>query len=171
MRILRIIPGRAPTAFFGGTPTACLASWRRWRRQYPSRKESAESAGSAESVVHFLTCVAYPGPFGRYATVPRLLTGSSQVEAQSHGWQLEAQRSRCMAHVSRRNPASYVRIHTETGDARSHSAAEVSAMKLEIWSDIACPWCYVGKRRFEQALASFPERDSLEITWRSFELD
>src|SRR5687768_12148382 len=52
-----------------------------------------------------------------------------------------------------------------------HSAAEVSAMKLEIWSDIACPWCYVGKRRFEQALASFPERDSLEITWRSFELD
>jgi len=44
-------------------------------------------------------------------------------------------------------------------------------MKLEIWSDIACPWCYVGKRRFEQALASFPERDSLEITWRSFELD
>ena len=44
-------------------------------------------------------------------------------------------------------------------------------MKLEIWSDIACPWCYVGKRRFEQALASFPERDSLEVTWRSFELD
>ena len=44
-------------------------------------------------------------------------------------------------------------------------------MKLEIWSDIACPWCYVGKRRFERALASFPERDSLEITWRSFELD
>src|SRR5688572_18823350 len=119
MRILRIIPGRAPTAFFGGTPTACLASWRRWRRQYPSRKESAGSARSAESVVHFLTCVAYPGPFGRYATVPRLLTGSSQVEAQSYGWQLEAQRSRCMAHVSRRNPASYVRIHTETGDARS----------------------------------------------------
>lgn len=44
-------------------------------------------------------------------------------------------------------------------------------MKLEIWSDIACPWCYVGKRRFEQALASFPERESLEVTWRSFELD
>ncbi len=44
-------------------------------------------------------------------------------------------------------------------------------MKLEIWSDIACPWCYVGKRRFEQALASFPERDSIEVTWRSFELD
>ena len=44
-------------------------------------------------------------------------------------------------------------------------------MKLEIWSDIACPWCYVGKRRFERALESFPERDSLEVIWRSFELD
>ena len=44
-------------------------------------------------------------------------------------------------------------------------------MKLEIWSDIACPWCWVGKRRFERALANFPERDSLEVTWRSFELD
>lgn len=44
-------------------------------------------------------------------------------------------------------------------------------MKLEIWSDIACPWCWVGKRRFERALASFAERDSLEVTWRSFELD
>ena len=44
-------------------------------------------------------------------------------------------------------------------------------MRLEIWSDIACPWCFVGKRRFERALASFPERESLEITWRSFELD
>ncbi len=44
-------------------------------------------------------------------------------------------------------------------------------MKVEIWSDIACPWCFVGKRRFEKAIASFPERDSLDIVWRSFELD
>src|SRR6476469_6733465 len=44
-------------------------------------------------------------------------------------------------------------------------------MKVEIWSDIACPWCYVGKRRFEQALERFARRDELEITWRSFELD
>lgn len=44
-------------------------------------------------------------------------------------------------------------------------------MKVEIWSDIACPWCFVGKRRFEEALAAFPERDSLDIVWRSFELD
>ena len=42
-------------------------------------------------------------------------------------------------------------------------------MIVEIWSDIACPWCYVGKRRFEAALAGF-EHD-VEVTWRSFELD
>jgi predicted DsbA family dithiol-disulfide isomerase len=44
-------------------------------------------------------------------------------------------------------------------------------MDVEIWSDIACPWCYVGKRRFEAALAAFPHRDEVTVTWRSFELD
>ena len=44
-------------------------------------------------------------------------------------------------------------------------------MKVEIWSDIACPWCYVGKRRFERALGSFSHRDDVEVVWRSFELD
>lgn len=44
-------------------------------------------------------------------------------------------------------------------------------MKVEIWSDIACPWCYIGKRRFEGALAEFEGRDQVEVTWRSFELD
>jgi predicted DsbA family dithiol-disulfide isomerase len=42
---------------------------------------------------------------------------------------------------------------------------------VEIWSDIACPWCYVGKRRFEAALAGFEHRDEVHVTWRSFELD
>src|SRR3954471_18181560 len=44
-------------------------------------------------------------------------------------------------------------------------------MHVEIWSDIACPWCYVGKRRFEAALAAFAHRDQVTVTWRSFELD
>jgi predicted DsbA family dithiol-disulfide isomerase len=44
-------------------------------------------------------------------------------------------------------------------------------MEIEIWSDIACPWCYVGKRRFEAALADFEHRDDVHVTWRSFELD
>jgi predicted DsbA family dithiol-disulfide isomerase len=47
----------------------------------------------------------------------------------------------------------------------------VKKLRIDIWSDIACPWCYVGKRRFEAALARFPERDSVEIVWRAFELD
>lgn len=44
-------------------------------------------------------------------------------------------------------------------------------MNVEIWSDIACPWCYIGKRRFEAALARFEHRDEVDVTWRSFELD
>jgi predicted DsbA family dithiol-disulfide isomerase len=44
-------------------------------------------------------------------------------------------------------------------------------MEIEIWSDIACPWCYVGKRRFEAALAQFEHADETTVTWRSFELD
>jgi predicted DsbA family dithiol-disulfide isomerase len=47
----------------------------------------------------------------------------------------------------------------------------VLAVEIEIWSDIACPWCYVGKRRFEAALAEFENRDQVNVTWRSFELD
>jgi predicted DsbA family dithiol-disulfide isomerase len=44
-------------------------------------------------------------------------------------------------------------------------------MDIEIWSDIACPWCYVGKRRLEAALARFEHRDDVRVTWRAFELD
>jgi predicted DsbA family dithiol-disulfide isomerase len=42
---------------------------------------------------------------------------------------------------------------------------------VEIWSDVACPWCYIGKRRFEAALEQFEHRDDVDVTWRSFELD
>jgi predicted DsbA family dithiol-disulfide isomerase len=44
-------------------------------------------------------------------------------------------------------------------------------MQVEIWSDVVCPWCYIGKRRFESALASFEHEDEVEVVWRSFELD
>lgn len=44
-------------------------------------------------------------------------------------------------------------------------------MKVEIWSDVVCPWCYIGKRRFEAALARFEHADAVEVRWRSFELD
>jgi predicted DsbA family dithiol-disulfide isomerase len=44
-------------------------------------------------------------------------------------------------------------------------------MELEIWSDIACPWCYIGKRRLETALGHFEHADAVTIRWRSFQLD
>jgi predicted DsbA family dithiol-disulfide isomerase len=42
---------------------------------------------------------------------------------------------------------------------------------VDVWSDVACPWCYVGKRRLEGALAKFPHRDHVKVTWHAFELD
>jgi len=44
-------------------------------------------------------------------------------------------------------------------------------MQVEIWSDVVCPWCYLGKRRFERALAAFDHSADVEVVYRSFELD
>jgi len=44
-------------------------------------------------------------------------------------------------------------------------------MKVEIWSDVVCPWCYIGKRRFEAAMSQFEHRDEVEVIWRSYQLD
>lgn len=45
------------------------------------------------------------------------------------------------------------------------------SVKIEVWSDIVCPWCYIGKRRLEAALSRFPHADKVEVVWRSFQLD
>lgn len=44
-------------------------------------------------------------------------------------------------------------------------------MKVEIWSDVMCPFCYIGKRKFEDALSRFPDKDRIEVVWKSFELN
>ena len=44
-------------------------------------------------------------------------------------------------------------------------------MKVEIWSDIMCPFCYIGKRKFESALAQFEHKDDVDIVWKSFQLN
>ena len=44
-------------------------------------------------------------------------------------------------------------------------------MLIEVWSDVVCPWCYIGKRRLEKALAAFDHRDQVEVRWRSYQLD
>ncbi|MEU8228203.1 DsbA family oxidoreductase [Actinoplanes sp. NPDC048967] len=49
--------------------------------------------------------------------------------------------------------------------------ADVAGVLVEIWSDIVCPWCYIGKRRLETALRSFEHADDVELVWRSFQLD
>jgi predicted DsbA family dithiol-disulfide isomerase len=44
-------------------------------------------------------------------------------------------------------------------------------MRIEVWADVVCPWCYLGKRRFDNALAAYERRDEVEVVYRSFELD
>ncbi|MCF8422701.1 MAG: DsbA family oxidoreductase [Bacteroidia bacterium] len=44
-------------------------------------------------------------------------------------------------------------------------------MNVEIWSDVMCPFCYIGKRKFEKALAQFPNKDKVNVIWKSFQLD
>ncbi len=56
---------------------------------------------------------------------------------------------------------------TSTQDGRPAGVPLV----VEVWSDVVCPWCYIGKRRLEAALAGFEHRDQVEVVWRSFELD
>jgi len=65
-------------------------------------------------------------------------------------------------------------VSLEAGIAKGWIALMFSGMpslKLEVWSDIACPWCYVGKRRLESALKQFPHAAEVELIWRAFELD
>src|SRR4051794_25202451 len=44
-------------------------------------------------------------------------------------------------------------------------------MQVEVWSDVVCPWCYIGKRKLETALSRFPHADQVEVVWRFFQLD
>lgn len=47
----------------------------------------------------------------------------------------------------------------------------MNKMRIEIWSDIACPYCYIGKRKLENAIALFPHKDNIELVWHSYELN
>ncbi|MGY2897101.1 DsbA family oxidoreductase [Deinococcus sp. UYEF24] len=49
--------------------------------------------------------------------------------------------------------------------------ASLPRITVDIWSDIACPWCFIGKRRFEAALEQFPQAGQVDVVWHSFELD
>ena len=69
---------------------------------------------------------------------------------------------------------SQTTAHPHTRLPIAHGASSLVIMtrlQINIWSDIACPWCYVGKRRFEAAFEQFEHKDSVDVTWRSFELN
>ena len=51
------------------------------------------------------------------------------------------------------------------------AAVVQTGMRVDIWSDIVCPWCYIGKRQFEQGLDGFSHRDEIEVVYHAFELD
>ena len=44
-------------------------------------------------------------------------------------------------------------------------------MKIEVWSDVACPFCYIGKKKLESALSSFESKEQVEVVWKSYQLD
>lgn len=46
-----------------------------------------------------------------------------------------------------------------------------NVMKIEVWSDVMCPFCYIGKRKFEHALAKFPKKEKVKLVWKSYQLD
>lgn len=47
----------------------------------------------------------------------------------------------------------------------------MKTMRVDIWSDVRCPFCYIGKHKFEKALKQFPNKEQIEVNWHSFELD
>lgn len=51
------------------------------------------------------------------------------------------------------------------------TATVAAYMRIDIWSDVVCPWCYIGKRRLETALSTFEHADEVEVVWHSFQLD
>ena len=55
--------------------------------------------------------------------------------------------------------------------AQNTTSQKQGSMKIEIWSDVVCPWCYIGKRRLESALEEFEHRNEISIEWKSYQLD
>jgi predicted DsbA family dithiol-disulfide isomerase len=64
-----------------------------------------------------------------------------------------------------------VHVVTASRGRHGHASALGLGMQVEIWSDVVCPWCYLGKRNFEEALQQFGHRDDVDVIYRSFELD
>src|SRR4051794_11624612 len=87
----------------------------------------------------------------------------------SRRWGTAPVAPRC-PHMHRRRTPAEPPGGSRPRNKRTRSACSVG-MRIEIWSDIACPWCYIGKRRLETAVAGFEHGDDVEVVYRSFQLD
>jgi predicted DsbA family dithiol-disulfide isomerase len=58
----------------------------------------------------------------------------------------------------------------EAQQQNAQQTNKIKKMKVEIWSDVMCPFCYIGKRKFESALQQFEHKDNVEVVWKSFQL-
>ncbi|MFN0036032.1 MAG: DsbA family oxidoreductase [Saprospiraceae bacterium] len=63
------------------------------------------------------------------------------------------------------------KANAPAGQKNELTDSKKKKMQIEIWSDVVCPFCYIGKLKFEQALEKFPQKDKVEIVWKSFQLD
>lgn len=64
----------------------------------------------------------------------------------------------------------FLAFNTKAQTIASVPTVNTDKMKIEIWSDVMCPFCYIGKRKFESALSQFPNASEIEIEWKSFQL-
>src|SRR5262245_22990954 len=78
---------------------------------------------------------------------------------------------RATGRAARHAPLSLPGLRAGAPAAYGGYRMDVAKLSIDIWSDIACPWCYIGKRHLEQALERFAHRADVEVVWRAFELD
>ena len=76
----------------------------------------------------------------------------------------------CLLSVGLASEAQVTRLKTDAMDQLRPLDTTQHKMQIEIWSDIMCPFCYIGKRKFEVALAQFEHKDDVQITWKSYQL-
>ena len=67
--------------------------------------------------------------------------------------------------------AGAIFIFSQSKKIDQQTLTPTKKMKIEIWSDVMCPFCYIGKRKFEKALSEFEHRDGTEVVWKSYQLN
>lgn len=102
-------------------------------------------------------------PLGRH--------GDSGHQPRSHRRRRPFRGTRRFGDRREHRPQWLTRRHRRPLRNRVRRFGVVAAMLVEIWSDVVCPWCYIGKRRFETALGEFEHREEVEVRWRSYEFD